>query len=49
MRPEGIADWAPVLARKPVRFEQDWQGHLGWDHEQAFDTFMFRAKELGIR
>lgn len=49
MRPEGIADWAPVLARKPVRFEQDWQGQLGWGHVRAFESFIDRAKDLGIR
>ena len=49
MRPEGIPDWAPVLARKPVRFEQDWQGQLGWGYVRAFESFIDRAKELGIR
>jgi len=48
MRPEGIPDWAPVLARKPVSAAAAaWA--LGWRREHAFATFLDRAKELGIR
>lgn len=49
MQPEGIPDWAPILAREPVVYEADWLGHLGWGHVRAFETFIDRAKELGIR